>query len=422
MADSERDAKGPIDQRGRPLMPRPEWVGPDVTPPTPEPKPEPERPKPEPERPKPEPPPADGLTFPSGSVKTIAPNSTRPYGFPWTQVSRWEPLYTRAGEEFGVAPLLLAAFSIIESNANHYTTGKREGTRAEVVTRASDAFDRVPAVGMMQIKLGYHDPGDRFNAWTPEGNLRLGAKLLAQWITSEGSWEAALRNKYFPGDDAGSGISQTEYIRAVRDLIVEVKASWPDIPKPPVSPHPPPIGNPYPVAGLSRTVTLPFPLHVRLMPASKVNQRPGRLMVPNRYVQHDTGNRTRGANAAMHMRYLFNGAEGQQLGYHFAVDDREAYQMIPVNEIAWHAGDGSGPCNMRGLSCELAINSDIDVPRSRENAAILAAELMNALGIETLSKHQDCSGKLCPQSLLNEPNGWTKWTARVRALQRDRAR
>ena len=167
------------------------------------------------------------MTFPTGTVTTKAPNRTTAYGFPWTQVSRWEPLYSQAGDEFGVAPLLLAAFSIIESNANHYTTGKRTGTRAEVIERTSDAFDRVPAVGMMQIKLGYHaDKLPDADGYTPEGNLRLGAKLLAGWIRELGSLEKALTERYFPGDDAGSGITQREYIRAVRDLITEVKASW----------------------------------------------------------------------------------------------------------------------------------------------------------------------------------------------------
>lgn len=366
------------------------------------------------------------LTFPAGTIKTIAPNSTRPYGFAWTQVSRWEPLYTRAGTEFGVAPLLLAAFSIIESNANHYSTGKRIGSTRQVIARKSDAYDQVPAVGMMQIKLGYHDPNDTFDAWTPEGNLRLGAKLLAAWIKSEGSWEAALTNKYFPGNDAGSGITQHEYIRAVRDLIAEVKASWPNEPTEPSPGHgPTTTDTPYQVSGLSSPIHLPFPLNVRLIPASQTHQRPGIRMRPDRWIQHETGNPGTGANAYMHMQYLHNGAEGQQLSYHFTVDDEAAYQMLPVDEVAWHGGDGAGPCNFRGLSCELCIEHPIGSPqdrRAQENAAILCAELMNALGIESLKPHVECVGTNhhCPDRILNQPGGFQGFVNRVSALRKER--
>lgn len=366
------------------------------------------------------PPPAESvMTFPAGTIKTIAPNSSLPYGLPWTQVARWEPLYTRAGKEFGVAPLLLAAFSIIETNANHYTTGKRTGTKSEVIVRKADAFDQVPAIGIMQIKLGYHDPNDEFNGWMPEGNIRLGAKLLAAWIKSEGSWEAALTNKYFPGDDAGSGITQREYIRAVRGLIAEVKASWPT--------EPAPSGSAYAVAGTSSTITLPFPLNVRLIPAGQTHQRPGIAMRPDRFIQHETGNPNPGANAFMHMQYLHNGAEGQQLSYHFTVDDEVAYQMLPVDEVAWHGGDGAGPCNFKGLSCELCIEHPVGSPqdtRAQENAAILCAELMNALGIESLKPHIECIGTdhHCPDRILNQPGGFQGFVNRVSVLRKERKR
>ncbi|MBA2707357.1 MAG: N-acetylmuramoyl-L-alanine amidase [Gemmatimonadaceae bacterium] len=390
--------------------------------PTPTPEPSPPAPPPAPP-PVPPPHPADApLIFPAGTMKTIVPNGTIPYGFPWTQVSRWEPLYTRAGKEFRVSPLLLAAFSIIESHANHYRTGGRTGTREQVLSRGSDGYDSVPAVGMMQIKLGYHRAAlPNADGYTPEGNLRLGAKLLAGWIKSEGSWEAALVNKYFPGDDSGSGITQQEYIRAIRGLIAEVKKSWSvplPTPPPPVTP-PSRSGSPYTVDGLSTPIILPFPLHVRLIPPSQTNQRPGQRMTPDRWVQHQTGNANRGANALMHQLYMANGAEGQQLGYHFAIDDHEAYQMIPVNEIAWHGGDGSGPCNYKGLSSELCMNADGNQQKARDNAAILAAEVMNAMNISSLKPHQACAGKWCPTQLLTEGK-WPWFVDLVSRYRRER--
>ena len=76
------------------------------------------------------------LQFPAGTVKTKVPQGTgQAYGFPWTQVSRWEPLYTRAGNEFGMAPLLLAAFSIPNDikNQNIYTVVTKPVERFEIV-------------------------------------------------------------------------------------------------------------------------------------------------------------------------------------------------------------------------------------------------------------------------------------------------
>lgn len=187
----------------------------------------------------------------------------------------------------------------------------------------------------------------------------------------------------------------------------------------PTTPTPSRIGTPYSVAGTSKQVILPFPLKQAIIPTGQTNQRPGYTMIPDRYVQHDTGNRSVGAGAARHKNYLHEGAEGQLLSYHFTVDDKEAWQMIPVNEVAWHGGDSDGPCNMRGISCELCINADINEPKSRENAEILAAELMNALGIGSLKKHQDCSGKHCPGDMLND-GYWPTFVQRVTALRESR--
>lgn len=373
------------------------------------------------------------LQFPAGMVRSRRPGG-QPWNIPWSQVARWEPLYTQAGEEFGVAPLLLAAFSMVESDANHYRTGQKTGTRNQVVTAGPN--DR-PSVGIMQIVCYYHGASlPDADCWTPEGNIRLAAKLLRDWMRSEGSWEAALTNRYHPGTDPASGVSPETYIRAVRDIIAEVKASWGTGPSGPTGAGgsgvtgttgtSSPLGSPYSVAGLSTPILLPFPLWQAIIPTSQWRQRPAQGMRPDRWVQHDTGNRQTGANAAAHRRYLEQGAPDefgnpQQLSYHFSVDDREAWQMIPVDEVAWHGGDGSGPCNMRGVSCELCINADSDEARSRTNAAVLAAELMNALNIDSLKKHQDCSSKYCPRDMLND-GYWPTFVSRVNQYRQERKR
>lgn len=196
-----------------------------------------------------------GMVFPPGNIVSKAPNdSTRWQNIPWSNVARWEPFYTQAGTEEGIAPLMLVAFSLVESNAQHYTDGgmtfkgsfnPARGLYGNIVVRGSDTFDDVPAVGMMQVKLGYHAAAyPEADGYTPLGNLRLAARLLKKWIAETGSWEEALKQKYHPGNDRQSGVTQAEYIRSIRDIIAEVKRFWGETTP---TPTPEPTGkNPFP--------------------------------------------------------------------------------------------------------------------------------------------------------------------------------
>lgn len=183
-------------------------------------------PEPEPE-PQPEPP-TDRILFPTGPIQTRGPKGQNLGS--WDTISRWEPRFTNAVREAGdtYGPLLLACFAVVESGGNHYKTGQMTGTRSQVVTGGGNP----PSIGIMQVVCGYH--GGRLpdaDCYTPEGNIRIAAHLLADWIKSEGSWEAALANKYHPGTDPNSGYSPQTYIETVRKLIAEVKAGWPDQPQ-----------------------------------------------------------------------------------------------------------------------------------------------------------------------------------------------
>ena len=61
----------------------------------------------------------------------------------------------------------------------------------------------------------------------------------------------------------------------------------------------------------------------------------------------------------------------------FTVDDKEIYQHLPLNENAWHAGDGAeGTGNRESIAIEIAVNEDGDYNKAVENARKLAAYLM----------------------------------------------
>lgn len=195
---------------------------------------------PDPTSPPPPPPTVpDTIKFPTGDIKTRGPKG-QALG-KWSDIARWEPMWTNAVKEAGdtYGPLLLACFAVVESGGNHYRTGAMTGARSDVVTGGGNP----PSVGILQVVCGFHaEQIPDADCYTPSGNIRIGAKLLAQWITSEGSWEAALTNKWHPGADPGSGYTPQTYIDTVRKLIAEVKGTSP-VPPPPtrLNPFPKPV-------------------------------------------------------------------------------------------------------------------------------------------------------------------------------------
>lgn len=131
--------------------------------------------------------------------------------------------------------------------------------------------------------------------------------------------------------------------------------------------------------------------------------RPMIPMKPRYTVYHDTGNTSKGSTAVAHQSLLQNYEHKpvpSQVGWHFVVDDKEIIQCIPINEIAYCQGDGGGIGNSFGISVEQCINSDGDTAKAEENACKLHGALIKTLGV-TLKKHQDFSGKNCPQVILN---------------------
>lgn len=134
--------------------------------------------------------------------------------------------------------------------------------------------------------------------------------------------------------------------------------------------------------------------------------RPGTLRTIRYVVIHETGNEGRNANAASHNNYIHNQAAIDTISWHYTVDDHEIYQHLPDNEVGFHAGDqlteeGGNIC---GIGVEMCVNPECDYETTLKNAAALAAHLLDAydLPLKALKKHQDFSGKNCPQKLLEQ--------------------
>lgn len=104
-----------------------------------------------------------------------------------------------------------------------------------------------------------------------------------------------------------------------------------------------------------------YPVALKIIPVGL--QRPGApAHMPRRSVQHGNGNPN--AMAAADAQWLANGAPNDQgkptqTSWHAIGDDTQVIVQVPLNEVTWHAADGSGPGNMNGLSCEMSEHSAI---------------------------------------------------------------
>ena len=169
-------------------------------------------------------------------------------------------------------------------------------------------------------------------------------------------------------------------------------------------------GGPMAVPAYLDYSSLSFPVEVRFVPASHTHQRTGLALVPAYDTWHDTDNKSNGADAESHAAWILAGCPDKNgnptdTGWHFTVDDEKAIQHIPLNEVAWHAGDGyNGPGNRTSIAIEECVNSDRDAAKTRRNAAELHAFLIKELKLQggtvnALVQHNRWSGKDCPAEI-----------------------
>jgi hypothetical protein len=127
---------------------------------------------------------------------------------------------------------------------------------------------------------------------------------------------------------------------------------------------------------------------------------------------HDTANTKAGADAEMHARWLKNieNSDSQDISIHFFVDQDSITQCIPVDEVAFHAGSKTG--NATTVSIEICENSGADRARAEKNAQVLAAALLRTYPGLMVFKHQDWSGKYCPNVILRR-GGWDAFKAGI---------
>lgn len=72
---------------------------------------------------------------------------------------------------------------------------------------------------------------------------------------------------------------------------------------------------------------------------SGASNRPGTKRSIKFITVHDTANNRQGATALMHAKYVYEGGGGTS--FHYVVGNDGIYHLIPNDEVAYHAGDGT---------------------------------------------------------------------------------
>lgn len=133
-------------------------------------------------------------------------------------------------------------------------------------------------------------------------------------------------------------------------------------------------------------------------------------------VVHNTAN---DATAENEVAYMIRNKN--QVSFHYAVDDQEVVQGVPINRNTWHAGDGNGEGNRKGISIEICYSKSggTRFDQAEKNAAHFIATLLRerGWGIEKVKKHQDFRNKYCPHRTLDK--GWNGFIQMIKSYLND---
>ena len=149
-----------------------------------------------------------------------------------------------------------------------------------------------------------------------------------------------------------------------------------------------------------------------LVSESKYNTQCPYHMTPEYITIHNTANDASAVNEIAYMK------RNKYNSYHFAVDDVEARQGLPLDRNNFSCGDGAnGTGNRKSIAIEICYSKSggSRYVQAEENCVQLVAYLLKkyGLGVDRVKKHQDWSGKYCPHRILAE-NRWESFKDRVR--------
>lgn len=143
------------------------------------------------------------------------------------------------------------------------------------------------------------------------------------------------------------------------------------------------------------------------------NKRPGTKMTPQYITIHSTANPK--STAKNERDWLVNPSNNRTASWHICVDEKQAVEAIPLNEVAWHAGNRNG--NYTSIGIEICESGDR--AKTIQNVVELVAKMLldRNWGIDKLRRHFDWSGKNCPR--IMSANNWQAWTGFKLSVERE---
>lgn len=149
-----------------------------------------------------------------------------------------------------------------------------------------------------------------------------------------------------------------------------------------------------------------------LVSESKYSVKCPYSMTPEFIVVHNTAN---DATAQNEIKYMIS--NDNQVSFHFAVDDKEVIQGLPLDRNAWACGDGTnGSGNRKGIQVEICYSKSggARFENAEKNAAKFIAQLLKerGWGVDKVKKHQDFSNKYCPHRTLDK--GWASFVNMIK--------
>lgn len=152
----------------------------------------------------------------------------------------------------------------------------------------------------------------------------------------------------------------------------------------------------------------------KIVPTSKYSIKCPNIITMKGITVHNTAN---DASALNEINYMTN--NNYETSFHFAVDDIQAVQGLPLNRNGWHASDGLGAGNMSTIAIEICYSKSggARFDKAEENAAELIAGLLQDYnwGIDKVKRHYDYAPnkKYCPHRTMDK--GWDRFLNMVKS-------
>jgi N-acetylmuramoyl-L-alanine amidase CwlA len=145
-------------------------------------------------------------------------------------------------------------------------------------------------------------------------------------------------------------------------------------------------------------------------------------------VVHYTANN--GGDADMHFNYFNNGAGGRYAGAHIFVDRHKALEIIPLDEVAYHANERTpllsnlrastsyypgGNANLLTIGIEMCLESDGSFhPDTIERTRLVIKHLQSKYSQlrdteNRVIRHYDVTGKNCPAPFVKNHAKWKEF-------------